>query len=139
MVVRCRTHFCILYVLEADINSFYINLPFGGIAALAMLLFFRAPKASAPTPASTREKILQMDLLGVSLICATIVCFTLSLRWAGIEKSWKDSEVIGTLVGAGIFIILFAIDQWYQGERALIMPSFLKNRVLLVGAIFEFL
>jgi hypothetical protein len=124
---------------EADLDSFYINLPFGGIAALAMLLAFRAPKASAPTPASAREKFLQMDLPGAILVCAAIVCFTLALRWAGIEKSWNDSEVIGTLVGAGIFLILFGVDQWYQGERALIMPSFLKNRILLVGAIFEFL
>ncbi|KAF2117287.1 putative efflux pump antibiotic resistance protein [Lophiotrema nucula] len=117
---------------------FYINLPFGGIAALAMFFAFRPPKAAAPTPASTREKLLQMDIPGVILICAAIVCFTLALRWGGVEKTWKSSQVIGTLVATAIFLIAFVVDQWYQGERALIMPSFLKNRVLLVGAIFEF-
>jgi hypothetical protein len=119
--------------------SFYINLPFGGIAALAMFFAFHAPKAATPTPASIKEKVLQMDILGTILICATVLCFTLALRWAGVEKPWKSSEVIGTLVATPIFLALFALDQWYQGERALIMPRFLKNRVLMVGAIFEFL
>ncbi|KAI2615579.1 putative gliotoxin efflux pump [Hypoxylon sp. NC1633] len=117
---------------------FYINLPFGGVAAIAMFFAFRAPKAASPTPATAKEKILQMDVPGAVLICATIVCFTLALRWAGVEKAWADSDVVGTLVATPIFLVLFGIDQWFQEERALIMPSFWRNRVLLVGAIFEF-
>jgi multisubunit Na+/H+ antiporter MnhB subunit len=80
-----------------------------------------------------------MDLPGVVLICAAIICFTLATRWAGVEKAWSDFTTIGLLVGTGLLFIAFALDQWYQGERALLMPSFLKNRTLLVGAIFEFL
>ncbi|KAH8882986.1 putative gliotoxin efflux pump [Thozetella sp. PMI_491] len=117
---------------------FYINLPCGFIAAIAMLFAFRTPKAASPTPASTKEKFLQMDFPGAILICATIVCFTLALRWGGVEKTWADSTVVGTLVATPIFLALFGIDQWFQGERALIMPSFMKNRVLVVGAVFEF-
>lgn len=104
-----------------------------------MLFAFRAPKAASPTPATKKERFLQMDIPGAVLICATIVCFTLALRWAGVEKAWADSDVVGTLVATPIFLVLFGIDQWFQGERALIMPSFLRNRVLLVGAVFEFL
>jgi hypothetical protein len=88
--------------------------------------------------ASGREKFLQMDFLGVAFISGTAICLTLAMRWAGAEKSWQSSEVIGTLVGTGLLAIAFAVDQWYQGERALIMPSLLKNRTILVGAIFEF-
>ncbi|KAI1416786.1 putative gliotoxin efflux pump [Hypoxylon sp. FL1857] len=117
---------------------FYINLPCGGVAAIAMFFAFRPPKAASPVPATTKEKLLQMDIPGAVLICATIVCFTLALRWAGAEKAWADSDVVGTLVATPIFLILFGIDQWLQRERALIIPSFLRNRVLIVGAIFEF-
>lgn len=121
------------------LGSFYINLPCGLVAAIAMVFAFHAPKAAAPTPASLKEKLLQMDIPGAILICATIVCFTLALRWAGVEKAWADSEVVGTLVATPIFLGLFAVDQCFQNDRALIMPSFLRNRVLVVGAIFEFL
>lgn len=119
--------------------SFYINLPFGGFAAIAMTFAFRPPKAARPTPATIKEKLLQMDILGVLFVCAAIVCFALAMQWGGIEKSWRSSDVVGTLIGTVIFVVAFGLDQWYQGERALIMPSFLKNRYLLVGAIFEFL
>ncbi|KAJ8064946.1 hypothetical protein OCU04_007250 [Sclerotinia nivalis] len=117
---------------------FYINLPFGVFAAIAMAFAFRPPKAATPTPATTKEKLLQMDIFGVMLVCAAIVCFSLAMQWAGVQKSWKSPDVVGTLVGTVIFVVAFGLDQWYQGERALIMPSFLKNRTLLVGAIFEF-
>lgn len=104
-----------------------------------MLFAFQAPKAASPTPATIREKILQMDISGALLICATILCFTLALRWAGVEKTWGNSQVVGTLAATPIFLALFLVDQWYHGERALITSTFLKNRVLLVSAAFEFL
>jgi hypothetical protein len=123
----------------ADVPSFYINLPLGGIAAAAIWFAFHPPKAAAPIPATMTEKFLQMDLIGVVLICAAIVCFTLAMRWAGVEKAWSSSVIIGLLVGTVVLGAVFALDQWYQGERATIMPSFLDNRKLLVGALFEFL
>ncbi|KAK7937727.1 uncharacterized protein PG986_014595 [Apiospora aurea] len=119
-------------------TSFYINLLCGGVAAIATLLAFRAPKAASPVPATNKEKLLQMDVPGALLICAVIVCFTLALRWGGAERAWDDSKIVGTLVATPVFLVLFGLDQRLQGERALIMPSFLRNRVLLVGAIFEF-
>ncbi|KAF2708719.1 putative MFS transporter [Pleomassaria siparia CBS 279.74] len=117
---------------------FYINLPFGGCAALAIWVAFHPPNAAAPQPAPLKEKVLQMDFAGLVLICAAIICFTLALRWAGIEKAWSSPTTIGLIVGSALLTGLFAVDQWYQGERALLMPSFFKNRALLVGAIFEF-
>ncbi|PQE03130.1 major facilitator superfamily transporter protein [Rutstroemia sp. NJR-2017a BBW] len=129
MVVRQLPYLQSILLIPSP--SFYINLPFGGFAAFAMAFVFRPPKAAEPTPATSKEKLLQMDILGIIFICAAIVCFALSIQWAGVEKSWKSSDVRGTLVGTVIFVVSFGMDQWYQGERALIMPSFLKNRILL--------
>ncbi|KAH8728003.1 major facilitator superfamily transporter [Phaeosphaeriaceae sp. PMI808] len=117
---------------------FYINLPLGGVAAAAIWFAFHPPQAAAPTPASLKEKILQMDLIGVGLICAAMVSFTLATRWAGVERAWSDSVTIGLFVGTVFLTAAFGLDQWYQGERATLMPSFLGNRKLLVGAVFEF-
>jgi hypothetical protein len=102
-------------------------------------LAFKPPHAARPVHATAREIFLQMDLVGVTFISGTVICFTLAMRWAGVEKSWKDAHVIGTLVGTTVLGAAFAVDQWWQGERALIMTSFLRNRTLLVGGIFEFL
>jgi hypothetical protein len=120
------------------VPSFYINLPFGAIAAAAFFWSYKPPRAANPAAGSAKEKILQLDLLGVAFISGTVVCFTLAMRWAGAEKSWKSADVIGTLIGTGLLAIAFTVDQWYQGDRALVMASFLKNRTLWVGAVFEF-
>ncbi|KAI1177387.1 putative gliotoxin efflux pump [Nemania sp. FL0916] len=117
---------------------FYINLPFGAVAALAIIIGFHAPKAAAPAPATLKEKLLQMDLPGAVFISATIISFTLALQWGGVEKPWSSSDVVGLVVATPLFLILFSVDQWLQKDRALIVPAFLKNRVLLVGALFEF-
>lgn len=104
-----------------------------------MVLSFRAPSAAAPVPASAREKVLQMNFPGAILICAAVASFTLALRWAGVSKAWSNSEVVGLLVATALFLTAFVADQWFEKERALIIPSFLHNRVLIVGAVFEFL
>jgi hypothetical protein len=80
-----------------------------------------------------------MDIPGFVLICAAVICWSLALQGVGVERAWSASYSVGLLVGAGLLVIAFALDQWYQGERALLTTSFLKNRALLVGAIFEFL
>ncbi|KAK2767550.1 hypothetical protein FQN54_003708 [Arachnomyces sp. PD_36] len=117
---------------------FYINLPFGGVAAAAIFFAFRPPRSAKPIPATVREKILQMDLIGVTAICGAVVCFVFAMQWGGVAKSWNNSDVIGTLVAFGLLIIIFVVDQWYQRDRALVMTSFLKNRTLLVGSVFSF-
>jgi hypothetical protein len=124
---------------DAEWYSFYINLPLGACAAAVIWLAFKPPKAAAPTPGTAKEKCLQMDILGVILISASIICFSLSLRWAGIEKEWNHPHVIGLLVGTLLLIIAFIGEQWFQGDRALLMRTHLRNRTLLVGAMFEFL
>lgn len=65
---------------------FYINLPIGGLSAVIILVFFKAPKAAKPQPAPMKEKILQLDLGGAFMIMAAIVCLILALQWGGTTK-----------------------------------------------------
>jgi MFS family permease len=118
---------------------FYINLPIGGVAGLAIFIFFKTPANAIPQKASWKEKILQMDLLGTATIMAAVCCFILALQWGGISKSWKDSSVIGTLVGWVLLSICFVVLQWWNGERAIIVPRLVKERTNYIGMMFVFL
>lgn len=80
-----------------------------------------------------------MDLFGTFTIMAAVVCYLLALQWGGITKSWKNSSVIGTLVGFILLVIVFAINEWYMGDRALLQGRLLRQRTILVGCIFIFL
>lgn len=73
-----------------------------------------------------------MDLLGTFTIMAAVICYLLALQWGGVTKAWKNSDVIGTLVGFGIFLILFVIIEWRMGERSLMPVRLLKQRNILV-------
>ena len=125
--------------LLTNLHSFYINLPCGAVAAAAVFLFLRFPKSVKPVQATLKEKVLQMDLTGVVLITAAVVCYLLALQWGGISKNWSSSDVVGLLVGFGILFVAFFVNEWWQGERALLLPSIMKNRTITSGCIFSFL
>jgi len=117
---------------------FYINLPIGGASAAIILFFFKTPAQVSPAKASLKEKLLQMDLPGAFTIMAAIVCYILALQWGGQSKSWNSSDVIGTLVGFVLLIIAFCVIEWYQGERAMVVPRLLKDRTIWVGMSYIF-
>jgi hypothetical protein len=111
-------------------------LPIGGASAAIIVFTFYAPKTVKPVEATFREKILQMDILGSFTIMAAVVCYILALQWGGVTKPWSDSKVIGTLVGFGIFVILFIVIEYYMGERALVQGRLIAQRVIYVGCIY---
>ncbi|WEW61666.1 hypothetical protein PRK78_007158 [Emydomyces testavorans] len=117
---------------------FYINLPIGAASAFILAVFFKAPPAAAPSKATLREKILQMDLVGTSIILCAVVCYLLALQWGGVTKEWSDGSVVGTLVAFGVLVVLFVINEWWMGERALLQPRLFKNRNILVACIYVF-
>lgn len=123
----------------SDIYSFYINLPFGAVAAAAILFAFQAPTQDGIRKSSLKEKILHMDIPGVVFISAAIICFTIALRWAGAEKKWSSADVVGTLVGSILFALAFVLSQWLQGERAFITGRIFRQPTLRTAGIFEFL
>lgn len=115
---------------------FYINLPIGGLSTIILFFIFSSPKTVKPVQASWREKLLQMDPLGTFTIMAAVICYLLALQWGGITKPWTDSTVIGTLVGFGLLIVAFGVNEWYQGERALLQRRLLKQRIIAVGCVY---
>ncbi len=121
------------------LSSFYINLPFGAVAAACIVFFFHTPKHAQPTRASWKEKLLQMDLSGASIIFAAVICYLLALQWGGVAKPWSSADVIGTLVGFGVLVIVFLVNEYFQSTRALLLPAILKDRTIALGCAFSFL
>ncbi|RDW68861.1 MDR family MFS transporter [Aspergillus mulundensis] len=117
---------------------FYINLPIGGVAAVAVFFFFTTPESAKPVKATLKEKLLQMDLVGAGLMMGLIISYILALQYGGQTHSWKSSEVIGLLVGFVLMSLLFVGWEIYQQERAMIVPRLFLKRYVWVGSIFMF-
>ncbi|KZP00729.1 MFS general substrate transporter [Calocera viscosa TUFC12733] len=117
---------------------FYINLPIGGFAAAIITLFFKTPKAARAAPASLKEKLLQMDMLGTFTVLGAVVCYLLALQYGGVTKPWNSSVVIGLLVGFVLLVITFVTVEWRMGERGIVPPRLLRQRTVGVLAGFIF-
>ncbi|KAG0645789.1 putative efflux pump gsfJ [Hyphodiscus hymeniophilus] len=117
---------------------FYINLPVGGLAAAILLFFFRLPSHVKPAEATFKEKMLQLDPIGIVFILSAVICYILALQWGGLTHPWKSSTIIGLFVGFGLLMICFGIDQWYQGERAMLPVRLLKDRYIYQGMAYSF-
>jgi MFS family permease len=117
---------------------FYINLPIGSVSALIILLFFHNPRGAEPVEASWKEKLLQMDPVGVAMIMGAIVAYIMALQYGGQTKTWDSSDVIGLFVGFVVILIAFGIWEYVQGERAMVVPRLFKQRTVGTSSIYAF-
>lgn len=107
---------------------FWINLPIGGVTAAIMVLVYRMPKAAQPQAATSKEKLLQMDLVGTFMVMAAVVCFILTFQQGGSFRAWSDSVVIGTIIGFVLITAVFVANEIYMGDRAILQPRLMKMR-----------
>ncbi|KAF2685179.1 MFS general substrate transporter [Lentithecium fluviatile CBS 122367] len=129
-------------VFSGDVTwrwCFYINLPIGVVPVGTIIFFFRTPATAKPQEATLREKLLQMDLLGTTLLMGATVSYILAVHYGGQVHPWSSSIVIGLLVGSGLQIITFGLNEWWQGERAIIIPRLFMRRELGISAVYTVL
>ena len=67
---------------------------------------------------------------------ASMVCLILALQWGGTTKSWSNPDVIGTLVGFGVILIIFIVNEWWMGERALLTPRLMKQKTIILQSLY---
>ncbi|KAJ7580957.1 major facilitator superfamily domain-containing protein [Mycena floridula] len=114
---------------------FWINLPFGAVAFLAVFFFFKSPESKSRT-LSLKEKMSQIDILGAALLVGGIICLLLALQWGGSVHPWKSSKIWGLFLGFGLLIIAFIVVQVRRGHLATIPLPILKQRTVLVSSLF---
>ncbi|KAJ1323001.1 MFS transporter DHA2 family glioxin efflux transporter [Microdochium nivale] len=116
---------------------FYINLPIG-VLTCAAILFTPKLAAAKTTPASIKEILLQLDLVGVSLLTGAIVAMILALQFGGTTMPWASATVVGLLVGFGLILAVFAVWQAHLGELALFVPRLLRLHRVWASSVWQF-
>ncbi|KAK1767678.1 major facilitator superfamily domain-containing protein [Phialemonium atrogriseum] len=117
---------------------FYINLPIGGAAMLAIFFFLRIKRVNNPNNDSLFTRIKQLDLAGTAILIPAVVCLLLALQWGGAEYPWNDSRIIGLFVGFGVMAIIFVGLQIRAGDAGTLPPRLFKNRNVLLAMLFAF-
>jgi len=117
---------------------FYINLPIGGAAAVAVFFFFHLPAAVAPPQIPWTKKLLHLDPVGIALAMGSITCFILALQYGGSSHPWNSSVVIGLLVGFVLLTAVLVSWETWLGDYAMMLPRLYKQRSLSITAPFQF-
>lgn len=117
---------------------FYINLPFGLITAVAVLLFLQKLPPPPRAALSFKQKVQEVDLFGLGVFIPTIVCLLLAITFGGGTYSWSNWRVILLFVLSGLLFAGFVALQIWQGDRATVPPSVAKQRTIWACSIFCF-
>lgn len=112
---------------------FYINLPLGVITIGAMIFFFNPPSRLVEND-TVLERLKRLDLIGVSVFVPAIFMILLALQWGGIKYAWNTGRIIGLFVGGVVALICFTIYQSRKGNMAMIPPSILTERTVLLAS-----
>jgi MFS transporter, DHA2 family, glioxin efflux transporter len=117
---------------------FYINLPIGACAALAVAMFLHLPAAVAPPKVPLTKKLLHADPVGIALAMGGITCFILGMQYGGKSHPWNSSVVIGLLTGFGLLVIALVGWEMWLGEYAMMLPRLWRQRSLSASAAYQF-
>lgn len=108
---------------------------------------------AAPVRVGWKETLLQLDLVGVTLMMGLLISFILALQYGGQTHAWSSSVVIGLLVGFVLILAAFIVWEIYQKERAMIVKRIVSissvsldlanilqfvKRYVAVGSLFMF-
>lgn len=123
---------------------FYINLPAGGLAIIAITFFLRSlpPKQSADddTPRNTTlwSRVARFDPVGSVFLLASIICLLLALQLGGTTYPFNNGRIIALFVVFGILLIAFVAVQVRSGRNAAVSPSIFKPRSMKFGTFYMF-
>lgn len=73
----------------------------------------------------------------MAVLVGALVSILIVLQEGGVTLPWSHRTIIGLLVRFGVPSILLVVIEWYQGERAMVVPRIMKRRTILVLALFN--
>ncbi|ROW10893.1 hypothetical protein VPNG_05315 [Cytospora leucostoma] len=114
--------------------AFYFNLVVGGCCAPVYL--FLLPTLN-PRPGQTiKERTLEIDFLGITLVIGLIVSIVMAISFGGVLYAWNSSRVIALFVLAFVLLWLFLAQQHCAfgttPERRMFPMQFLRSGAMLV-------
>lgn len=117
---------------------FYINLPIGAVAIAVLAFFLHIHRENNPNNLKIRERILQLDLVGASILVPCVVCLLLALQWGGSTYAWNSARIIALFCVFGVLVIAFVYSQIKLGDKGTLPPRLFKNRNVAFALGFAF-
>ncbi|KAA6409271.1 MAG: MFS multidrug transporter [Lasallia pustulata] len=99
-----------------------------------VLIFFLLQVPDRPnTKITFKDKLRQLNALGLLALLPGIVCLCLALQWGGTTYAWSEGRIIALLVLAFVLLIAFALIQVWKPEQATMPPRIFIQRSIASG------
>ncbi|EUC58681.1 MFS transporter [Rhizoctonia solani AG-3 Rhs1AP] len=112
---------------------FWVNLPTGGLAALALLRLRLNPTPKKPFS----DYVAEFDFLGLFLIMAGVVLLLVGFNSG--ESNWNSAKTISLIVIGGLLLIAGSINEIYTSRSPIIPPRLFKTRTTAILLISVFI
>lgn len=104
---------------------FYINLPVGIIALVALLVYMPYNLSARSNQRRGLAALKRVDFLGALLASAATICLLLGLSWGSDQTyAWASPQIIGALIAAGVLYILFLVVERFASDPLLPLDLF---------------
>jgi hypothetical protein len=122
----------------ANRQGFYVNLPVGAVAAIA-IIFLRIPEQAAKPAATTVLAKLHhyLDLVGFALFGPAVLQLLLALQYGGNAYPWDSSRVIGLFCGSAATLVVWLFWNRYKGEDALLPHSMIGKTEVWTSGVYQ--
>ncbi len=113
---------------------FYINIPIGLLALLALIVWLPSSISTATTTVRGWAALRRVDIVGALAIAAATICLLLFLSLGGQVYAWDSILVIGLGLGVIVFFALFFYIETRVHEPILPLSLF-RSQVFTIGAL----
>jgi EmrB/QacA subfamily drug resistance transporter len=104
---------------------FYINLPVGIIALVALLIYLPHNISLRSNQYRGWAAFRRVDFAGALLASSATICLLLGLSWGSDQTyAWSSPQIIGVLLAAGALYILFFFAERFASEPLLPLNLF---------------
>jgi MFS family permease len=107
---------------------FWINLPFGGLTGLLVIVFLETTQGHDLHELHLKEKWRLFDMIGLAVLTPAILCLLLALQWGGMRYAWDSGTVIGLFVAFAVLFCVYIVIQTRKKELALTPPHIVGQR-----------
>ncbi|KAI1454871.1 MFS general substrate transporter [Annulohypoxylon moriforme] len=118
---------------------FYINLLVGGLVVFLFVFVVRLPVSRlSEVQTSLVQRVLDIDFVGFVFFAAASLMLLIGLQWGGTEYPWNSPTVIGLMCGGAATFGILGFWFAHKGEKALLPPRLLRNRINTMITITSF-
>ncbi|KAI9328116.1 major facilitator superfamily domain-containing protein, partial [Zopfochytrium polystomum] len=103
---------------------FYINLPVGAIAIVAVLFFLNVSSAKVE---NRMAAFASLDWLGMFLLLGAVICILVPLQGGGTQYAWNSAVVIALFAVGAVIAAAFVYVEMRVAKNPIIPPVLVKD------------